>query len=368
MRSSAHSALSRALGLFVLALAILALSSTDVMPAQQKPTLGKQTGLTQATPTARNLPAIDIKVETFRKQIVPGAVLGVMADVSNKSSAPIYLREKEAQFVLPPEAARTDIGAYSWDGFFPTEWSEPEPHVICLKPNETYRIFASPNSERDEEKPEESSTLSDVWRKFRRYFQFIGFTPGEYPITVEVKYWDQRNFDGGDYHVATATKIVEFAAPQRIILLGAVLGGLIFWVLATVREEQNTANGAPPGRLNTAKASGKKIAAMVGSILMSVIITILLSRISETQFFIKVTVSDLWGAIAVGFLANYGGWALLDKMVPRGGKRGDAKNQTQTKPDSVDAQATSSSGTRSASGKVEAQTADAANSSGPRVE
>jgi hypothetical protein len=44
--------------------------------------------------------------------------------------------------------------------------------------------------------------------------------------------------------------------------------------------------------------------------------TVVLSRIAETQFFIKVSVSDFWGAIAVGFLANYGGWALLDKMVP----------------------------------------------------
>ena len=82
---------------------------------------------------------------------------------------------------------------------------------------------------------------------------------------------------------------------------------------------------------------------LVGSILLSVIITILLSRIAETQFFIKVSVSDFWGAIAVGFLANYGGWAMLDKMVPGGGKGGEAKKHLETKADFSDAQATNSS-------------------------
>ena len=55
---------------------------------------------------------------------------------------------------------------------------------------------------------------------------------------------------------------------------------------------------------------------LIGSVLISVMITILLSRIEETQFFIKVSVSDFWGSIAIGFLANYGGWPLLKQIVP----------------------------------------------------
>jgi hypothetical protein len=38
-----------------------------------------------------------------------------------------------------------------------------------------------------------------------------------------------------------------------------------------------------------------------------------------------VSVSDFWGAIATGFLANYGGWALLDKMIPVKNKGGEEK-------------------------------------------
>jgi hypothetical protein len=65
---------------------------------------------------------------------------------------------------------------------------------------------------------------------------------------------------------------------------------------------------------------------------MSVIITILLSRIEQTAFFIKVTVSDLWGAIAIGFFGNYGGMALIDKMVrPQGSTNSGASDSGTAK-------------------------------------
>ena len=67
--------------------------------------------------------------------------------------------------------------------------------------------------------------------------------------------------------------------------------------------------------------------AFAASGLLSAIITILLARIAETQFIIKVSVSDLWGAIAVGFLINYGGWTLLERLMPQDGKD---RRQTNT--------------------------------------
>ena len=46
------------------------------------------------------------------------------------------------------------------------------------------------------------------------------------------------------------------------------------------------------------------------------IVTILLSRIADTQFYVRITVNDLWGAIALGFIANYAGYRFLLKLVP----------------------------------------------------
>ena len=72
--------------------------------------------------------------------------------------------------------------------------------------------------------------------------------------------------------------------------------------------------------MDIAKAFGKQLIVLAGSVLLSVIITILLSRIEAAQSLIKVNASDFWGGIAVGFLANYGGSALLSKMVPPAAK------------------------------------------------
>lgn len=318
MRSSFYSVRSGTPEWLVLALAILALSNPGGIQAQQEPTQGKQaaptqskqTVPTQATPPPKNPPAIDIKVETFRKQIVPGDTVGVVADITNSSSAPVYLRQQDVQLFFALEVERTGS---TTDGWFPTENREKDP-VLCLRPGETYRVPFPP-----------APTSWD----FKRWFQFINFVPGTYPITVEAKYWDQANFNGGNYHTAVVAKTAEYSAPQSIILVGAILGGLIFTGLSMVRSEQSALSGVSVGALNAAVTYGKIAATLIGSVLLSVIITILLSRIEQTQFFVKVSVSDFWGAIAVGFLANYGGWALLDKMVPGAGK-GQPQKQTQT--------------------------------------
>jgi hypothetical protein len=308
---------SGALGWLVL-LAILTLSSSRGIHAQQEPTQGKQPTLTQATsaqssprvvqsnsPVAQsnphvaqgNPPAIDIKVETFRKQLVPGDAVGVVADITNNSGAPVYMRQQDVQLAFALLLARS---GFALDGSFPTEYMERNP-LLCLKPGETYRVFWV-----------ETPTF-DFWQ----WLQYLRFVPGAYPITVEAKYWDKAKFDSDDYHTAVAEKTVDFAAPESIILFGAVLGGFIFALLSWVRAEEGNPS---PSRLDNAPAFVRIGLSLLGSALLSVIITILLSRIQETQFFIKVSVSDLWGAIAIGFLGNYGGFALLDKMIPGGGK------------------------------------------------
>jgi hypothetical protein len=70
---------------------------------------------------------------------------------------------------------------------------------------------------------------------------------------------------------------------------------------------------------------------VLGAILLSAIVVILLSRISESQFLIRITVADFWGAVAMGFIANYAGAELLKKIikVPAGNDRDSLKVSTQ---------------------------------------
>ena len=49
--------------------------------------------------------------------------------------------------------------------------------------------------------------------------------------------------------------------------------------------------------------------------LLSAIVTILLSRVSESQFLIRISITDFWGAIAIGFISNYLGYEILKKLI-----------------------------------------------------
>jgi hypothetical protein len=60
--------------------------------------------------------------------------------------------------------------------------------------------------------------------------------------------------------------------------------------------------------------------------LMGVVVTILISRIAETQFFVKVTINDLWGAIAVGFVINYYGPRVLGQVFRAPGNQHSRSN------------------------------------------
>jgi hypothetical protein len=48
--------------------------------------------------------------------------------------------------------------------------------------------------------------------------------------------------------------------------------------------------------------------------LLGVIVAILLARLSDTDFIIRTTVNDFWGAIAVGFIGTASGPTILQKF------------------------------------------------------
>src|SRR5205807_6283669 len=97
------------------------------------------------------------------------------------------------------------------------------------------------------------------------------------------------------------------------------LGGLLAYFILPqgraklVKASKGTGAGSTTGRITDRIL--KELAGIAGAILLSTMITILLSRISETQFLIKVTITDVWGAIAMGFIANYFGAKALDKIL-----------------------------------------------------
>ena len=141
---------------------------------------------------------------------------------------------------------------------------------------------------------------------------FIFFNPGDYKITVTANYWHHPVPPFDDYRIAVQTKTVRVAAPQSVILFGASLGGLIAYFILPQGRRRLTQSSESK---NWVWNSLKEIGGILGAMLLSAIVTILLSRVSESQFLIRVSITDFWGAIAIGFISNYLGYEILKRLI-----------------------------------------------------
>jgi hypothetical protein len=270
-------------------------------------------------------PLISIEVESSRSQLVAGEGLGVVAKITNVSSSPVYLRETSLALTLPLEleGSRASVNGYS--AYFPTEAHFDRPgqtyleyykNVIALRPGDTYSAFWTNTFS--------SSTdtgLPYILQQIGSQIQFLFFYPGKYSITITGKYWTDPSLPADGYRTVTKSVSLPVAAPLFVILLGAALGGLISYLIL---PQAKRAGGEATNRLVRVTIP---LVGMSGAMLLSVIVTIMLARVSETQFLISVTVNDFWGAIVVGFAANYGGARVLERIL-----KSDAANGAAARP------------------------------------
>lgn len=262
--------------------------------------------------------AIAIKIQTSQAQPTVGSGLGVTAEIKNVSDSAVYLHGKDLTLMLPPELEGPFKPAWPWWALFPTEvHTVPQfaDAFIKLQPGDSYQVFWSPG--RTIFYDSTGFTLG-VIRTIRSEMKFIFFSPGEYTLTVNAKYW----FDPqGEYHTVTQSSALHFAAPQSVIMFGASFGGLIaFYIAPQARRRFARRKAKSRGPIMAIlEPVAKELAGIAGSVLLSAMVTILLSRISETQFLIKVSITDFWGAVAIGFVANYAGAKILDRFLPANG-------------------------------------------------
>ncbi len=257
-------------------------------------------------------PLITVAMKTSRSQPTAGTGLGVMADVTNVSDETIFLHQKHFALILPPELEGPGKWSYGRYGSFPTEpgvegdaW---EAH-LSLKPGDSYRVFWT-KSYGPTEGGKESSFFQNVLRQIHDESTFLFFSPGEYTITVDAKYWTDPSFPPTGYRTIVQSMNLQVASPQSVVLIGAAVGGLVAYFFLP--------RGRP--KLARRRSTGKRIVGrilievvgIVGAILFSGLFTILLSRLSDTQFLIRVTVVDVWGGVAMGFVANYFGVRVVD--------------------------------------------------------
>lgn len=258
--------------------------------------------------------AITIELNPSSSQPVAGAGFGVVGVIKNVSAQTIYVRELDLALTLPLELEGARGQVYGYAAYFATEphdadsnkpYAEYFNHVVAIGPGEAYQVFWAKTSSGSAD-----SGLGFLMRQVQSQIQFLFFRPGDYTIAVNAKYWTDGTLPPQGYRTATTNLTLPVAAPQFVILFGAAVGGLIaFFLLPPVSARRARAR-AGSGWARFAQ----RFFGAAAAVLLSVIITILISRMAGTQFVITVTVNDLWGAIAIGFAANYGGGKILDQI------------------------------------------------------
>jgi len=268
---------------------------------------------------------VDIAIETSRPQPAAGDGLGVSADIRNVSDSVIHIEGKEIDLVVPPELEGPGKHSTGWYAMLPTETygNDPWQAGVDLNPGDSYKVFWTHGitTRYTAEEVDKQTYYRRLYNVVASELTFLFFPPGDYKIAVVCKYRPVSDAKAdskiGAYRTTTQTAIIHVAAPQFVILFGAALGGLLAYFIlpqARARLVQTPSTGQTKVDRFISRAL-KEAAGIAGAILLSTMITILLSRISETQFLIKVTVADVWGAIAIGFVANYAGAKALTKLL-----------------------------------------------------
>lgn len=276
--------------------------------------------------------SVQISVEASKELSEVGSGLQINGTIKNETNDPILLSEHTSVVTVPGEVDRTpEVGYYF--ARFPTvdelKCKDPPTNkeidcyesLLVVPAGDTVHVFWRVN--RNESSPDQ-------------LLSYTFFPPGDYKFSVQIKYWPLKPIKGGTdlaqqhltvqdlrdsqygnpgYRSVTATLTSHLNAPQLVILFGAAIGGFAAFLLATMRT---------PPRWRPLKEGFSKHLFLniggigltaVGAVVFSCVFTIMLSRLSDTRFPVKITVADFWGAVAVGFVAAYFGRSWLDKYL-----------------------------------------------------
>jgi hypothetical protein len=261
--------------------------------ATPSPGSGAAPSPTPENKSAQTESLIEITLNSSRRQVTAGSGFGIVAEIRNKSDQGVYLRPKYLTLIPPPEISAQGAYWYAWMPPDPEAGTDGYEKVVYLAPGA--KTSASWIGYGPWDNP--------PWWKLR-FLSLVSFAPGEYTMKVVGSYWtdpEDAKQKKMNYRSESAEIKVLVAAPQTVILLGAIVGGLIAYFLL------------PNTRLHPQQIDPL---GLLTAILLSSIVTILLARLSETQFLVRVSINDFWGAIAIGFIASAWGTSILQRFIP----------------------------------------------------
>lgn len=258
--------------------------------------------------------AITVSLKPSRSQVAVGTAYGITAVIKNVSNDPIWMNTCFMTMTAPRELDPN--GPEDWYAVVPFPGKTPNTEKNCIMEKLGGKSFALlPGSEipafwTANEKEHPNGREDKLIQPGGGILAAITFSPGKYNVQASVAYWDNKNDAeaGTPSHGSETSNLdVDFVASQRVILLGAVVGGLIAYIL--LRRK----NLSRPHLNDGWRSAGEGV---LTAILLAPTITVLLARVPDAAAFnfVKVNVGDFWGALAVGFLASASGTKILQKL------------------------------------------------------
>jgi len=316
---------------------------------------------------------IKVTITTSVPTITTGqSSYGVSGYLRNVSSSSVVVYSKETVLVVQPELTTAHDCVFALSGFFPTEPDndrEPRGARVVIPPHENYAVSWSVSKAQTKDCGGAGQTQSPqtaplcswtvcgamqwVGKAFRGLWEFANFVPGNYAFTVSGKAFklerknetagatseevpkseantkqaevvlSERQEPGieGEYDTFSETAILNVGVPQMFVVLFSGLGGFLAYLVVIFFPDSKELSDA---RKTTAfyffkRWFGDKLPSSIlrrafSAMLTSSLFTVVSSRLSsaETAFPIKVSVTDMWGAITFGFIAYFLGGKFIN--------------------------------------------------------
>jgi hypothetical protein len=336
------------------------------MQQQRVPPANPPQGQTPA-PDSSLLTAVPLKIALTPSEtpLKLGSTSNIAADILNVSNRPVLVDTSTIQLMTHAILSQTDTLCVLPLG--PTT-NTTIVGPIVLQPQDHIDVLFNLSQQRMDYSPEEQAIIDNYMRSMpapaaaagqappaeisARYNQvlrasymrscdpkFFGpikraldFSPGsyEYYLTGKFSVCDPLtpNYCPNGYRSFAQSATFQVGIDQTQIIIFAIVGGLLAYLVVAVRSNHGALNHffdmlqADTGQNTTARLLSKQSAVLVfkivrdlvGVAILSSAFTIVSSRLADTQFPIKISVLDVWGAITIGFLSYFVGNKFIDSL------------------------------------------------------
>lgn len=272
---------------------------------------------------------VDITLEGTQASAIAGGRFGVVGTITNRRDQPVWIVDSYTTLLPPPEIWVKER-IRSMRAVFPSVNSEStNDAVIRIDGLGSYVVTwqlgtktqpvrsEDPAPTGDPAPTEESGRTDAVTPNGATSYNIMNFRPDQYRFTAQVHAWarppvmvDGRVSDISHSEIIRGEARIEIGLPIKILLFGAIIGGLAAFATRFVHlrlsEQESVLDRQDHFRIG-----------LLGAVVVPVIGTVLLSRLGQMDSFISLSINDLWGAMATGFLLE---WLGLRRLLEPIGK------------------------------------------------